>query len=164
MENFADILNAHQQRYPLMQPQDYGKLAYQSALGPEHMIADETRAAAFIREEWQSVQDTPVPCNPEPIGGGLCRLHMTRAAYSPETAAQLATLFIQTAREHTGTPEDLQALLPILAALPVRGMAAWLTTWQQQGCPPVHHSESFRNAYQPHYRLLCMPLAQKLLR
>lgn len=34
------------------------------------------------------------------------------------------------------------------------GMADWLAVYRRQGCPPVHHSPAYREAYDPHYRVL----------
>ena len=39
-------------------------------------------------------------------------------------------------------------------ALPLPGMADWLAVYRRQGCPPVHHSPAYREAYAPHYRVL----------
>lgn len=33
-------------------------------------------------------------------------------------------------------------------------MADWLAVYRRQGCPPVHHSPAYREAYDPHYRVL----------
>jgi len=159
MTDFTAILADHRLRYPLMQPQDYAKLAYQSAMGPEHLLTDEQAAAAYIAREWQSAAAASVPCNPEPIGNGLCRYHMTAAEYSPDAAAWLARLFIRSAREYVKMPEALDARLALLNALPVRGMEPWLAAYRKAGCPAVHHSETFRSAYQPHYRVVLLSLA-----
>ena len=161
MTEFEQIALAHRERYPLMRPRDFGKLAYQSEFGPEHMVTNEREIAAYILREWQAVSANAVPCNPEPIGNGICRLHLARETSSQEAAAALAELFMQSAREHTGTPEGLQKRLEILSRLPVSGMGAWLEAYRLQGCPPVHHSEEFRAAYQPHYRILLTPLANR---
>ena len=40
MSEFELILQAHSARYPLMEPQDYGKLVFQSEFGPEHLVSD----------------------------------------------------------------------------------------------------------------------------
>ncbi|HPJ02892.1 MAG TPA: hypothetical protein PKU80_08635 [Candidatus Limiplasma sp.] len=163
MTDFEAIVRGHALRYPLMQPQDFGKLAYQSEFGPEHMIADEPRAAAMIISEWQAVEYTELPLSPEPIGNGLCRFHLTRETCTPENALLLAQAFAQSAREHAGTRAGLDAKIKLLKALPVEGMETWLSTWRGQGCPPVHHSDAFRAAYRPHYRVIAEALAEPLL-
>lgn len=145
-----------------MRPRDYFKLAYQSEFGPEHMIADEQSAAALILTEWQAVESNNVLENPEPIGNGLCRFHLVKGLCSPESAAALAGLFAQSAREHTGTREGLEARIAVLTRLSVDGVDAWLADWRANGFPPVRHSEDFRTAYRPHYRVLSQALANAM--
>ncbi|MBN1778153.1 MAG: hypothetical protein JW811_08540 [Clostridiales bacterium] len=135
MTDFSAIIRIHRARYPLMRPQDYGKLAYQSEFGPGHMIANERDAEIRLLEEWQGVSDAAVPCNPETIDNGLCRFHLTDALFSPENANALARLFVRSAREHAGTREGLEARLVTLARLDVEGMKAWLETYRRQGLP-----------------------------
>lgn len=159
--DFAQIVQTHRLRYPLMQPQDYAKLAYQSEFGPAHLLANEQTAADSILQEWQAVSVRAVPCNPEPIGHGFCRFHLQAGLFSANAASALAKLFFLAAGELTGTPEGLDARLEILRRLPVDGMEAWLAAYRRQGCPAVHHSEVFRSAYHPHYRvLLCSSISQ----
>ena len=160
ISEFERIVYAHRTRYPVMLPQDYVKLAYQSEFGPAHLITDERAVAESILSEWRAVSGYAPPCNPEPIGGGYCRFHMTET-YDPAGAAPvLAGLFIRSARERAGTREGLQALLDILRRVPVPGMEAWLVDYEKRGCPPVHHSETFRAAYCPHYRVVSESLAR----
>ncbi len=156
MTPFSEIVQAHAARYPAMTPQDYAKLAYQSEFGPEHMVSSRERVCAGLAAEtsapgadWRS----------EDIGGGLCRFHLG-AARSPLSDALLAELFCRTAAEHTGTPEGLAEKLAVLERLDVPGMANFLADYRRRGCPPVHHSEAFRAAYQPHYRLLRVAYAR----
>ena len=160
--DFAETVRVHRTRYPLMQPQDYVKLAYQSEFGPAHLVTDEAAVLRFLLEEWQAVTAAEVPCNPEPIGNGFCRFHLTRA-FSPAVAApMLAKLFIQSAQNPTGTPSGLGARLEALRALPVAGMEEYLAGYRGRGCPAVHHSEAFASAYRPHYRVVLGSLAGRI--
>ena len=160
MTEFERVVHDHGVRYPIMLPQDYGKLAYQSEFGPAHLITDERAVTERILSEWRAASGYDPPCNPEPIGNGLCRFHMTDAFDPAEAAPVLAALFIRSAKEHAGTREGLLARLAVLQSLPVAGMEAWLAGYKKNGCPPVRHSEAFRTAYRPHYRVLCEPLAR----
>ena len=162
MDDFLRIAREHGLRYPLMEPQDYAKLAFQSEFGPEHMVTDAADVVAQLLLEWEAAPASlPVP-NPEPIGNGLCRFHLTAANPPKETAPVLARLFVQSAAAHRGTMEGLQTRLRLLDTLPVPGMAAWLQDYRKRGCPPVHHSETFRAAYHPHYRVVLTALAKTL--
>ncbi len=50
--NFLQILKKHRRKYSLMEPQDVGKLIYQSEFGPEHMVCDKGQAESSLIGEW----------------------------------------------------------------------------------------------------------------
>ena len=156
MSGFDQIVRAHAARYPRMGPQDYGKLAYQSEFGPEHLIRDRDHVRVMLEQELAVSAGPAIP--PEPIGNGLCRFHLE--GLDADAAPLLLELFCRTAAEHQGTREGLEARLAVLEALTVPGMDAWLARWRAEGCPAVSHSQTFRGAYAPHYRLLAEPYAR----
>lgn len=155
-KDFFTILQEHAARYPLMQPQDYAKLLYQSEFGPRHLAAQPDN----LPQEWQALPPGAPPplCQPEPIGGGFSRFHLTHAQQPAEAAPLLLQLFRLTAQAKQGAPDGLKQRLELLLRLPQAAalphIRAWLADWQKNGFPPVHHSPIFRQAYQPHYRLL----------
>jgi len=52
--NFPQVLEEYRRRYPLMRPQDYGKLAYQNVFGSGHITLDTGQTLSFIQEEWDA--------------------------------------------------------------------------------------------------------------
>lgn len=186
-DGFTQILKEHLRKYPLMEPQDFGKLAYQSAFGPEHLIADSIQkncadaqihgsptVGKIMMQEWQELVGESTPRMPEAIGGQFCRFPLS-ACESADAVELLAELFIASANKMQGSTDGiqgnadgmqekedetqgnaagLQIRLEQIERLKIAGMAEWMTEWKQKGCPPVHHSETYRNAYHPHYRLL----------
>ena len=148
--DFQRILAEHAARYPRMEAQDYGKLLFQNVFGPEHLLSNPNRAVLRILEEQREAAEA-LP--PEDIGNGLSRVYLD-PLWPHEVASPLATLMVRTAAEVRGTIEDLEDKLPLLQALPVPGMAEWLAQWKAAGCPAVHHSETYRERYHHHYRLL----------
>ncbi len=152
--DFCAVAEEHRARYPLMEPQDYGKLAYQSEFGPGHMAPSLEEALAGIRREWEQAGPAGEVPPAEGIGNGLSRFHLTDA-WDPEQAAELlARLFLLTAQVHAGSGAGLARRLDSLAGLAVPGMERWLAEYRRQGCPAVRHSARFQAAYRPHYRLL----------
>lgn len=147
---FAAVLRTHAARYPLMQPQDYGKLAFQSEFGPEHMVADREKAAQGILQEWAQGCGQGARA-PEPLGNGLARFYL---GGDVQDGALLAQLFWRTAQTHTGTQQGLQQRLALCAEAGCAGMDAWLAAYRARGCPALHHSEAYREAYRPHYRVI----------
>lgn len=154
MREFERILAMHRGRYPLMEPCDYAKLAYQSHFGPEHMISDEEGVRRRIREEWDGLEAGLPLRNPESIGGGLCRFYLNDKVEKDLASELLVKLFYMTATEAKNSPDEFEKKLLILEELPVSGMREWLEDYRRRGCPPVRHSEKYRSAYHPHYRLL----------
>lgn len=152
---FAAALAAHRARYPLMQPQDYAKLAYQAAFGPAHLLdGGPAQVESRLAAEWKSVPPDGSPADSEPVGGGLVRFPLRAGAGTDEAVRLLARLLRATAQRHAADPAAFTAMLAQVAALPVAGLADWLTDYRQRGCPVVGHSEAYRAAYRPHYRLL----------
>ncbi len=152
--HFSRAVQIHRARYPQMEPQDYGKLAYQTEFGPQHMALEPTAALSDLQREWAAVpsRDSPIPV--EDLGEGMCRFHLTGAYDSEQAAPLLAKLFLRTAQERRGSLDGLLEKLGLLHRLGIPGMDEWLAEYRRQGFPAVHHSEAFRGAHQPHYRLL----------
>ncbi len=158
--SFLDIAKAHWARYPAMEPQDFAKLAYQSAFGPVHMAQSPDRVLAALLAERKEAGAAPLA--PEPIGNGLCRFHITQALSTLWELPLVGRMFTRTAALTEGTGAKLLETLEKLAALPVPGLGDYLENWRREGCPPVHHSGAFCAAYNPHYRVLRADMARFL--
>ena len=158
--DFPEILQAHLARYPLMTPQDLGKLAYQSEFGPEHLVSVTPDIVAYLKAEWGSAEDA-VP-SIEPIGNGLCRFYLTPGRDVDQAAPLLAELFAKAAKEHKGTLEGLKRRLSLISQLNLPGWEEWLAEYAAQGYPPQRHSQTYRDAYHPHYRVILLEDAKQL--
>lgn len=157
---FLAIAREHWAKYPKMEPRDFAKLAYQSEFGPAHMVQSPDKVLSALLAERKEAGPEALP--PEPIGNGLCRFHITQALSTLWELPLIGRMFIRTMARRSGTAAGLAEKLEALAALPVPGMAEYLELWRREGCPPVHHSEAFRNAYRPHYRVLRLDCARFL--
>ncbi len=49
-ELFLEVLKEHKNRYPQMEPEDYGKLIYQSEFGAKHFMADRESVLSSIEK------------------------------------------------------------------------------------------------------------------
>lgn len=152
-DTFFRTVKEHAGRYPKMEMQDYGKLAFQSEYGPEHLLTEKQSALRFLQEEMAELPSDASPKNAEPIGGGLCRFPLSFCKSEPDLES-LAELLFLTAQEHCGTVKGIMDKAAQLRRLNIPGMEAWLSGWEEKGYPPVHHSKSYREAYHPHYRLI----------
>lgn len=145
-------------RHPASRLQDLRKALYQSTFGCGHLVDDPSAAADWIRREAEHAPD----CREmELLDGPWCRvpLGILSEGLTPET---LAAAFAQSA----AVPgEDIPALedrLAVLMGLIREGTlpfdpaaaAAEIAAWRAAGFPACHHSEDYRNAYHPAYRVL----------
>lgn len=145
-------------RHPASRLQDLRKALYQSTFGCGHLVDDPSAAADWIRREAEHAPD----CREmEPLDGPWCRapLGILSEGLTPET---LAAAFAQSAAM---PGEDIPALedrLAVLMGLIREGTlpfdpaaaAAEIAAWRAAGFPACHHSEDYRNAYHPAYRVL----------
>ena len=159
----AAILRAHFARYPQMTPQDAVKLLYQSAFGPGHLIRDESYARARLAEE---LAHTPPGDGPllEDIGGGYARLYLGAAKAQGLSEEAVYARFAQAAAAPCPGKEAFERGLSLLEGLTDGGeapfsaaeLAAYLTDYRAAGCPMVSHSEIYRAAYRPAYRVVLL--------
>ena len=171
MTNFTDIrdfLRAHCARYPELALQDVFKALYQSTFGCEHLIADPSAAADYIRAEAARSGDR-ISELVELLSGDYCRVHLgvLRDGLSAETFARL---FALSARHEECGREKLEAMLTALQTMADAGelpfsaqeTAEAVERWRKDGFPPLHHSEIFRQNYAPAYRVLRRDFARAL--
>ena len=167
------LLQTQFAKYPAMQLTDCIKLLYQRILGSEHMFMEPDRCYQLLSEEKKNIGTDPAFPPYEELGGNCCRFHLlplsSDFSQSMDDSLQLHTLcslFLKSMPALSNHAEEKKALLD--QAL------TWLLSWIQdgilpfdpeeskqflmlyrkKGCPAIHHSQSFRNAYHPAYRLL----------
>ncbi len=155
-------LEFHAKRYPLMQPADAVKLLYQRTFGVGHLIRD---SRSFTERLLREIGETaPVPGIPltEPIGNGFARIMLNSPDFDRAGCDILADCCIRTAAEFHGSMEDFLRDLDFLKAA-CRGhlfafspedLEEYLAGYQAEGYPPVSHSQVYRDAYHPAYRVV----------
>ena len=162
MDNLKQLLIAHALRYPLMEPADAVKLIYQNEFGGGHLIRDEAACAAYLRREYGSVAQSADAPLTEDIGNGVVRIHLKALNAHGYTLDALAADFIRSASLHTGSKESFLAKLDILREAVQEGyfafspeeLDAYLSTYAKAGYPMVSHSDTYRRAYTPAYRIV----------
>ena len=153
-------LVGHMERYPQARFQDLAKLLYQAELGPGHMIDDPGGCFSRLLDEWRGCAKTEDGPRFEAIGGGFFRAHL--GGFPEAALPALNGFFIEAAACDAG---DSAALIPKLGValdlcrtgvLPLshRRARSWLVGYREAGLPAVSHSEAFRKAYHPAYRVV----------
>ena len=162
MEELKAILITHAKRYPLMQPCDAVKLIYQNEFGGGHLIRDEEACLNYLRREYADLEKDPTAPLYENIGNGIARVNL--AAVKPEDLEQLGQDFIASAAKHKGTLDSFLNKLEVLRKLANEGvfnfdtnaLNAYLSEYEAAGYLTVSHSEQYRQAYKPSYRIILM--------
>ncbi len=149
----------HCRAYPLLQPQDLLKFIHHSAFGCGHLIGDEAAAEQWLRQEMDTCGNGG---GIELLSHGICRVHLghlKRLGVSPRSFARLFAFSAEKAVSGAASAEAMVAvaldmareeLLPFSFA----AFSAAADAWRAAGFPAQHHSETFRVAYSPAYRVL----------
>jgi len=161
---FRQILAQHAARYPRFQVQDLYKLVYQGALGSEHAVADASQARAWLEREVDGLADGPEEPVIEPISadGQVVRVNLRPYVAKGGDLEALLEGFIRTAREYKGTMALLKRYWSYAGrmaqsgalGLPVNELKCFFDEMRARGFPTVHHSQEYRSAYRPAYRVV----------
>ena len=145
--------------HPASQLQDLRKALHQSAFGCGHLIAEASAAAEGIRTEFAETGERRREV--EGLDGPWARVYLGVLAdgLTPET---LARAFARSAAMPCEGAEGLVKRLAVLRQLVDTGtlpfspeeVHAELNRWQREGFPACRHSEAYRAAYHPAYRVL----------
>ena len=159
--DFRDYLREQAERHPAMKPQDAMKMIYQASYGAEHLLEDEEAARKYLLDELEQVPATTGIPLFEYISEDMCRVNLGAWKGKGLPADWLFKIFILSAKGWKNGEESFKNLLEEADDAAARG---WLTftndEWQaykkeylKDGIRAVHHSESYRKAEAPAYRL-----------
>lgn len=158
-----EIILQHLKMYPEMEIQDIIKLIYQSEFGGGHMIASSKESFDRLYKECMRLEPVPAgtPVRYESIGHQLGRLYLDGI----ENHLSLATVnrfFVNTANQVHSDMDAFVKRLDRLGELCARGelplnaaaVRESLAAYKAAGCPMTHHSQRYRKAYAPAYRVI----------
>ncbi|MBO5735201.1 MAG: hypothetical protein J6S15_03790 [Clostridia bacterium] len=160
MEQTRRLLLRQYQLYPAAELTDLFKFLFQSAFGCEHLVSSPERAIDYIRKEYDASTSF---CPPEvtELDGDYCRVSLSclQNGLAPET---LGKLFCRSSKHEPDGKKRLTEMLTTAREMIAEGALPFsaevfeynLTLWKENDFCPVHHSETFRNAYHPAYRVI----------
>lgn len=162
MNEIKSVVLAHFSRYPRMGLSDAVKLVYQNEWAGGHLIADEADSLRRLEAECRPLAPDPSREAFEDIGNGLCRLHLASPLCGEMERATVNRFFVNTANETKGDAKSFEKKLMVLRQccldgelpFPAAELDAYLGAHKAQGYPPVSHSETYRAAYRPAYRVV----------
>lgn len=156
-----EYFRKHLKLHPSVTAQDMIKFAYQAAFGAEHLVRDRDLALRRLREEADAVPAEDIPLYEE-ISPLYCRVNIAAWKYAGRSVEELCDFFIASAKPSGASDEDFLSVLNScigeaeVSAAEFR-KEEWLNTVEDclsGGIRPVHHSERYRAAENPHYRLV----------
>lgn len=166
MKFVSQLLGRHFARYPRMQLDDVYKLLHQAALGGGHAVDDEAAAFQRLDAEIAALGDGPEEPAQDVISpdGRLARIHLRRFLASGGDPAELHRAFVASARGYPAAPDKLAKFCGCLGDLAGAGgipfaqqdVVRYFSEIASAGYPVVHHSQAFREAYKPAYRVVSL--------
>lgn len=150
----------HYRSYPKLKIRDVFKFLYQSAFGCEHLVSSPEAAAEYISKEYGAICHEGEPVI-ESLDGAYSRipiLYMKRGL----SADTFGKLFAASAKREENGPSELVKKLTVAKELVSEGLLPFgpdefesaAAEWGAKGYPAIHHSDAFREAYRPAYRVI----------
>ncbi len=160
--SFAQCLREQSRIHPSMQARDALKICYQAAFGAEHGVSEPAAARKYLRDELKSLPWRCASRFYEQISPELCRVNL-QAWKNRELKWQWLYNMFALAKG-TGDIAPYLAEVGKLAAdgeLPFTA-EEWETELGAWDGKPVSHSESYREAENPAYRIVPMRFVNSL--
>ncbi|HTS53862.1 MAG TPA: hypothetical protein VMH26_11355 [Burkholderiales bacterium] len=174
MKFIGELLAHHFQRYPRMELVDVYKLLHQAAMGSGHAFDDPADARARLIAEVSKLDEGPDDPVADPISpdGKLARIHLRPYVAAGHSVDLLLDAFVQTARAYPAAPDRLERFCGCLGDLAAAGgislprdeVEHYFKAVAGRGYPVVHHSQAYREAYRPAYRVVGLDLLPALHR
>ncbi len=150
------IILEHIQKYPQMTSVDILKLIYQNEFGVGHLISNEEDARLQLKNELY--EKLPVlPYFVEEIGEKFCRSYLHSLKKSVISFDTFLAMFLNSADVSQGTREGFISKCDEVKELCKengRDISQDLSVWKSSINEPFRHSEIYRRAYRPAYRVM----------
>ena len=170
-EELCSVLRTHAQKYPLMAPIDAVKLIFQNEFGGGHLISTEEKCLEYLVSEYKKTPQNGGALT-ENIGRGIVRVKLSALDSYGITPKELCCAFVRSAEMIKGSVEGLREKLALLSELTEldtfafnsRQLSDYLSEYEKAGYPAVSHSEEYRKAYRPAYRIVLAELLKTYIR
>lgn len=159
-ERSCECLIKHCQEHPGLEIRDVFKFLYQSAFGCGHFVSSLTEAVDRIRNESHAcIEDQGKLV--EALDGEYSRVHLSYMDHGL-SAETLGKLFAASAQKERNGISELENKLEIAKELVRENKLPFaadefeksVDEWRDSGYPAMHHSDAFRAAYSPSYRVI----------
>ena len=152
-------------RYPQATLQDIYKTCFQDYYGAEHLMTDTVAARFYLHQELEECQESPLSAMPEQEPTGFrhrfIRVNLSNVIKGNWTEEQLLDRFIEAAGKDNAYGQDWVAEWEKIVDIALKVHPGWSDPSLQaelheaaKNGQAVRHSEAFREAYHPHYRIV----------
>lgn len=153
------------ENYPKATLQDIYKTCYQDFFGAEHLMNDTAMARKYINMEMEQCRNTDLTLMPklEPTGfrHRFTRINLRCVVDGTLTEEELLCMFISAAGKDNAFSDDWYSEWRKIEAIALEVNPEWEDLELQnelheaaEGNYAVRHSDSFREYYNPHYRIV----------
>lgn len=158
---FKEILINYYQNKPKSEIQDFIKLIYQATFGGEHLITNEAASLNYLFTECNQIENVK---NLEPlyevISNDYIRVNLIPYINSNLSLEKLNKKFANQKSNNSLSmlEENLNIFVNLVKDktinLNLNEVETFITNYRLEHYPVYHHSETYRNCYPPHYRVL----------
>lgn len=160
-EELKEVIINHIKKYPESELQDILKLLFQNEFGPKHLTINEIEAFKNLSKEVQSLTYKNNEELFEDIGAGALRLNL-KALPEGTDLNYINKVILQSAEDFSGTNENLVVKFGLLVVMAenneipfdIERVRNETNAFAKNGFKPVSHSESYKKAYTPSYRVI----------
>lgn len=163
----AQAVAEQMEQYPESTLVDLYKYFYQDVYGPGHMIADSERAAMELESESFLQLDAPyggITFEKTGAEGNYYRVSLFCVSSGMVKYERMVDAFIRSARKNTPSDDaTFRKVWPVVAsAAAAYDIPGYESDLEQLNAlvasdssdKAVHHSDAYKNAYDPHYRII----------
>ncbi len=162
--NIHNAIFAEVKKCPKLEIQDLYKLAYQAAMGNEHIMTDTVEVRQYLEDELTSADSSAS----EPLieyltsDSSIARVNLRPFKAQKGNPTQLLTVMLKTASMIQPSTKLLHQFWGEVETLAEKGkipfkkeeLSNYFRDMEQQNFPPVHHSKIFENTCHPAYRIV----------
>lgn len=156
------------QRYPQATLQDVYKTCFQDFFGAEHLLRDTAAAHQYLKAEIAATEAQDLSAMPmyEPTGfrHRFTRVNLSLVHSGEMSEDELFARFAEAAGTNNAFSDKWEEEWKKVEAIALEVQPAWTDSALQAELryaasvqSPVRHSETFRQTYHPHYRIIINP-------
>jgi len=161
-------------RFPKSEAQDYYKLLFQVVYGAEHMIQNNNDCFEMLDKEMSQIE-SDIHCalyDDISLTFPLVRVNLSRCKADKIDHHTISKAFFEGAKIDTkiDTIEfetylniAVNALIKHPFNLNEKNLEVFIRKIKKLGFPAVHHSDTYRKSYKPHYRVIPLIIWEKYI-